>query len=1089
MSKKSIAAIFLALSLGTVSAFAQAIWAGLGLTDGNINEPLNWLLLPPSSGDSVLFGSTIGRNHVLVSTITLGDLTFDASRPVYTLSGTGTTPVLTLNGNVSVANAAPVVTFDNTLALTLAAGATDHVFNVTGASTVMEIDGIIGGNGHFSKTGAGTLILTGANTFNYNGGGSFTNSSAINAGTVQVKGGTINHGTSGDVTIGDVNGDNGTLLITNGGTVSDHFGVIGQSGGSAGTVTVDGLGSSWTNAGVLNVGYQGTGVLHISNHGNVTVTDITTIADIAGSHGTVTVDGGGSSFINSTYLYVGAAGTGSLTITNGGAVSSPNTSIGNNTGGIGTVTVSGTNSSLTNSSTLYVGSAGNGTLIVNSGGRVTNNQGEIGNNPGGTGTAIITGTGSIWSSQFTDVGLSTTGSLSVASGGSFAGNVMSIGRLSGVTGTVTVDGIGSSMALSGNLLLGNEGTGLLTVSGGAAASDFGSSLGFVAGSSGTATVTGAGSTWTNADNLFVGDLAIGVLNIASGGTVTTNGLGRIGNNAGANGTVIANGSGSSWTNAHELVVGNQGTGSLTISNAATVRSTAGFIGNGSTGSGTVTVDGVGSAWNTTTDHIWVGYSGQGTLNVTNGGSVTSLYSTLGYQPGSSGTLNVSGAGSSFGVTHEFVVGIHGTLLVSSGGGVSTEFGDVDGTAATATITGAGSAWNNTLDFRVGYQGQGSLLLSNGGAVHTGGGFIGTLGSSNGSAVIDGAGSIWTNVSGMYVSYSATGSLTLSNGGTVAVNSGAGTVTLALNALGNGTLNIGAAAAGPAAAGGFVNAATITTGTGNGTLQFDTNAASATPYYLTKNGTSGGTAVTITGPTKVINTGGYNVLPGASTYTGSTTITGGTLVAGNNSAFGSSTVTLNGGTLNVASGISFGNTLNLTVNGGTLAGNGTFTSPLTLGSTVTIAPGNSPGTLHFASGLTLNNGITTDLEIRAPTGSAGTDWDLINVTGTLNLTPLSAGGYTLKVISLALSNSPGAVSGLGSTASWTFASATTLTGFSASKFTIDSSSFTGGGIFAVTQAGNNLVLNFTAVPEPSTCALMALGLGFIGFTVRRKISRC
>ncbi len=83
-----------------------------------------------------------------------------------------------------------------------------------------------------------------------------------------------------------------------------------------------------------------------------------------------------------------------------------------------------------------------------------------------------------------------------------------------------------------------------------------------------------------------------------------------------------------------------------------------------------------------------------------------------------------------------------------------------------------------------------------------------------------------------------------------------------------------------------------------------------------------------------------------------TIEQGTLVAANNSAVGSGAVTLDGGTLNVAAGITFGNSLNLTVNGGTLAGNGSFSNPLTLGAGVTLAPGNSPGALPFLSGLTL-----------------------------------------------------------------------------------------------------------------------------------------
>ena len=43
----------------------------------------------------------------------------------------------------------------------------------------------------------------------------------------------------------------GTLKVTNGGTVSNGTGYLGNSVGSSGTATVDGSGSVWTTAGVL----------------------------------------------------------------------------------------------------------------------------------------------------------------------------------------------------------------------------------------------------------------------------------------------------------------------------------------------------------------------------------------------------------------------------------------------------------------------------------------------------------------------------------------------------------------------------------------------------------------------------------------------------------------------------------------------------------------------------------------------------------------------------------------------------------------------------------------------------------------------
>jgi T5SS/PEP-CTERM-associated repeat protein len=65
----------------------------------------------------------------------------------------------------------------------------------------------------------------------------------------------------------------GHLSITNGGivTVNGPFALIGETGSSNGTVTVDGTGSTWTIANELDVGLEGTGTLKIANGGVVSV--------------------------------------------------------------------------------------------------------------------------------------------------------------------------------------------------------------------------------------------------------------------------------------------------------------------------------------------------------------------------------------------------------------------------------------------------------------------------------------------------------------------------------------------------------------------------------------------------------------------------------------------------------------------------------------------------------------------------------------------------------------------------------------------------------------------------------------------------
>ena len=560
-----------------------------------------------------------------------------------------------------------------------------------------------------------------------------------------------------------------------------------------------------------------------------------------------------------------------------------------------------------------------------------------------------------------------------------------------------------------------------------------------------------GSIGTSSSDITVGsgsgdNATLGVLNA---GTVTS-GTGNIAVLAGSTGAVTVSGSGSSWTNTNYLYVGEAGTGSLTISNGGAVSSPNTSIGNNSGGIGTLTVTGSGSTLTDNAGTLYVGAAGSGTLIIQNGGVVTNGSGSIGNNAGGTGSATVDGAGSSWTTNGNLIVGdaSSGTLTVTNGGQVSStsaNLGGFGGVTGTASVSGAGSTWS-TLSVNIGYAGNGSLLVA--------------------------------------------------SGGTLTLNSGLGTAELGSQSGSTGTLNIGAASTDVATAGGFVDAASITTGSGSGILQFNTTASSASPYYLTKDGTSGGTGVTISGPTQVVNTAGYNVLTGANTYTGGTTINGGTLVAGNNSALGTGAVTLSGGQLGVSSGVTVGNSLSFTSGVATLSGNGTIGSHVTVDSHVIVSPGNSPGNLTFSAGLTLSNLGEYDWQLQsvagAPLTGAGTNWDLITIsTGTLDLP--TTGSFTLKVISLNAGGTAGNVSDFNSNSTYTWTIATAAGGITGNvnNITIDTSLFSnlpGTTGYSLSISGNDLNLIFTPVPEPSTYALLALGLGCIGLGVRRKIRR-
>jgi hypothetical protein len=181
-------------------------------------------------------------------------------------------------------------------------------------------------------------------------------------------------------------------------------------------------------------------------------------------------------------------------------------------------------------------------------------------------------------------------------------------------------------------------------------------------------------------------------------------------------------------------------------------------------------------------------------------------------------------------------------------------------------------------------------------------------------------------------------------------------------------------------------------------------------------------------------------------------------------------TVNNLTIANSAGASFFGTI--TVNG-TCAVNsnslfnasGTINGPVTVNGT--LAPGNSVGTLNTGAE-SWNSGGTYKFEINDAAGTAGTDpgWNLLNSSGTLTVNATSGSKFTLKVVSLS-GSSAGNATNFDNTQNytWLIATASSLSGFDASEFTIDTSGFSNGkgsGGFVVSQSGNNVYLQFVHV---------------------------
>ncbi|MCK9555105.1 autotransporter domain-containing protein [bacterium] len=623
--------------------------------------------------------------------------------------------------------------------------------------------------------------------------------------------------------------------------------------------------------------------------------------------------GAGSTWTNSNDLYVGHSGVGDFAVSGGGLVDSDYGVIGYNVGSEGAAVVTGAGSVWTASVEFYVGYTGTGTLTISDAGMVLNPSGTIGNEAGSDGTVTVTGAGSTWiSNTGLSVGYSGTGALNISDGGSVSSTGFGyIGSEVGSEGTVTMAGAGSTWTNTGNLYVGRFGTGTLTVS---------------------------GSTVDNSAELYVGSTGNGNMTVSDGGEVN-NTTGVIGYNLASEGTVAITDAGSSWVNSDELYIGYTGTGTMTVSDGGGVENTNGVIGYEAGAEGTATVTGVGSTW-ANSNHLLVGYTGTGTLTISAGGSVSNAgRGYIGFEADSEGTLNVTGAGSTWASTQNIYVGRVGTGTLTVSGGT------VDGTA----------------ELYVGYTdpGVGTMTISNSGDVSDTNGVIGYEADSEGTVTVTGAGSIWNNSANLYVGYTGTGTLNVSDNGSVSVNNGAGTLTLAEDAGSVGTLNIG-----EGLSAGVVNADDIFGNDGTATINFNHNENS---YIF---------APDIAGTLDVNHNGdGTTILAGATTYTGDTTVNAGTL-----DVYTDRTLT---GNLNVAGGVLYlrsgaltitndytqaaDTTLKLDVTGSAVAG-----SVVSAGTT-TISANSS---LHVnVTGYTANGSAYTIIDGPAAGG-------LVNVPGTI-----------------------------------------------------------------------------------------------------------
>lgn len=302
-------------------------------------------------------------------------------------------------------------------------------------------------NFHYvGESGTGVLKVSGGG--DVSDGGTWVGHNAGSDGTVTISGAGSSWNSS-QLVIGDK--AIGRVTVDTGGSLGGSRAYLGYDTQGNGTATIDGTGSNWTVLNDLDVGLSGQGSLVIQNGGSVWNTD-SVLSSSVGSLGSVTITDSGSTWTNAAKLYAGR-GTGFINVLAGGVLSTHDADIGIYAGSYESVIIDGAASKWNNSNLINIGkSGGTASLTISNGGQVSSQSLQIasgGSVAGDHGTIVgdVTNSGKVQSSSV----LTVTGNYFQTADATLELFIQGTGGTTNTVATTSVLAVSGNLSLDGTL--------------------------------------------------------------------------------------------------------------------------------------------------------------------------------------------------------------------------------------------------------------------------------------------------------------------------------------------------------------------------------------------------------------------------------------------------------------------------------------------------------------------------------------------------------------------------------------------------------------------------------------------------------------